>query len=163
MYFADNRGSLAESQNYTDPIQEEGLDEGVEPYEGEGVVDSDALLEEFIVDLVCRMNEDARNEYLQSEEFQTLVEAGAVGRKAIVRMSRQADLERRINLVSIQKAKEKGDADWEALRKNRVNERRLLNRIYQKYGRAVRQDAVASQKRLLKISPQAFNMMKAIR
>jgi hypothetical protein len=109
------------------------------------------------------MNEDARNEYLQSEEFQTLVEAGAVGRKAIVRMSRQADLERRINLASIQKAKEKGDADWEALRKNRVNERRLLERIYQKYGRAVRQDAVASQKRLLKISPQAFNMMKAIR
>ena len=57
-------------------------------------------------------------------------------------------------------AREQGDADWEALRKNRINERRLLKKIYTKYQNRVRRNAMQSQKRLIKLTPDAFNFNK---
>lgn len=168
MYFKDRSLSYdaiqEAAQNYVDPVEQESLDEHVEEYDGdEGIIDREALLETMLIDLISQMNDEQRKVYMESDEFQNLLEAGIAGRRAVVRLSKQADLSRRMNLASIQMAKEKGDSDWEALRKNRINERRLLNRIYQKYGNKVRRDAIQAQKNLIKLTPRAFDMTRAIR
>jgi len=142
----------------------DSLDETYENVEGgEGISDTAAFLEALIVDRVASMNEAERNEYLNSDEFKYLEEAGVVGRKAIVRMSKQADLDRRVMLAAMQMAREKGDNDFELLRKNRIKERQLLDRIYKKYNNMVRRDAKKAQQKLIKLSPRAFDMTKVVR
>jgi hypothetical protein len=142
----------------------DSLDETYENVEGgEGITDTAAFLEALIVDRVASMNEAERNEYMNSEEFKYLEEAGVVGRKAIVRMSKQADLDRRVMLAAMQMAREKGDNDFELLRKNRIKERQLLDRIYKKYNNMVRRDAKKAQQKLIKLSPRAFDMTKVVR
>lgn len=169
MYFQDKhavQNYLNEAAlDYVDPVTQENLDYPIneEAVDGEGIIDHEALLETYLVDLIGQMSDEQRKVYYESEEFQNLLEAGVAGRRAVVRMSKESDLQRRINLASIQMAKEKGDADWDALRRNRVNERRLLDRIYQKYSNAVRRDAQKAQKQLIKLTPNAFSMTKAIR
>ena len=140
----------------------ESLDENYEA-EGEGLSDMGSLLEAAIVEQVSMMNDEERHAYLNSEEFQRLEEAGVVGRRSIVRMNKYDDLNRRVHLASLQKAKEQGDADWEMLRKNRIRERQLLNKIYKKYANQVRRDAIKSQKRLIKLSPRAFDVTRQVR
>ena len=100
---------------------------------------------------------------MNSEEFKYLEEAGVVGRKDIFRMSKQADLDRRIMLAAMQMAREKGDNDFELLRKNRIKERQLLDRIYKKYNNMVKRDAKKAQQKLIKLSPRAFDMTKVVR
>ena len=128
--------------------------------QGAGIVDQDALLENMLIDQMNRMTDEEFQAYTESADFQNLVEAGVLGRRSVVKMTRKDDLNRRIHLASIQMAREQGDADWEALRKNRVNERRLLKKIYTKYPNRVRRDAMQSQKRLIKLTPDAFNFNK---
>jgi len=128
--------------------------------QGAGIVDQDALLENMLIDQMNRMTDEEFQAYIESADFQNLVEAGVLGRRSVVKMTRKDDLNRRIHLASIQMAREQGDADWEALRKNRVNERRLLKKIYTKYSNRVRRDAMQSQKRLIKLTPDAFNFNK---
>ena len=128
--------------------------------QGAGIVDQDALLENMLIDQMNRMTDEEFQAYTESADFQNLVEAGVLGRRSVVKMTRKDDLNRRIHLASIQMACEQGDADWEALRKNRVNERRLLKKIYTKYSNRVRRDAMQSQKRLIKLTPDAFNFNK---
>lgn len=128
--------------------------------QGAGIVDQDALLENMLIDQMNRMTDKEFQAYTESADFQNLVEAGVLGRRSVVKMTRKDDLNRRIHLASIQMAREQGDADWEALRKNRVNERRLLKKIYTKYSNRVRRDAMQSQKRLIKLTPDAFNFNK---
>lgn len=169
MYFKNlNQASLAEAaEQYVDPVTGESLNytnENAEEYDdGDGIVDHEALLETYLVDLISHMSDEQRKVYYESDEFQNLLEAGVAGRRSIVRMNKQDDLTRRINLASVQMAKEKGDANWDALRRNRIEERRLLDRIYKKYGNKVRRDAIQSQKNLIKLSPRAFAMVKDIR
>lgn len=131
--------------------------------QGAGIVDQDALLENMLIDQMNRMTDEEFQAYTESVDFQNLVEAGVLGRRSVVKMTRKDDLNRRIHLASIQMAREQGDADWEALRKNRVNERRLLKKIYTKYSNRVRRDAMQSQKRLIKLTPDAFNFNKISR
>lgn len=134
------------------------------PYEGElNLVNEEAFMEAAIVQQIERMDDNERAAYLKSDEFKALAEAGVVGRRAIVRMSKQSDLDRRMHLLCLQLAKERNDADWEALRRNRIKERQLLNKIYNKYSERVRKQATTAQKRLIKISPNAFNLQAPLR
>ena len=162
------RFSFAEAAGYT-PEEQQAIEESYEDrtilegkptsdnYSG-GVIDEEAMIEAAIVQEVEMMNDNERKKYLNSSEFNSLVEAGVVGRRAIVRLNRAADLDRRIHLLCLQMAKENGDADWEALRQNRIKERKLLGKLYNKYGQRVQRQASLSQKRLIKLSPQAFNL-----
>ena len=127
----------------------EGLDESIDMIDDEemgnsSIANMNELLESAIVEHVSMMNDQERKAYLNSDEFHQLEEAGVVTR--------------RTHLAALQKAKEMGDADWEALRKNRIKERQLLDRIYKKYANKVKRDAIKSQKRLIKLSPRAFDM-----
>ena len=145
--------------NEPEPIQEGfGDDDGIN-----GVRDQDSMLENMIMLEASRMDDDQRKAYMESDEFQNLVEAGVVGKRSVVRLNRNDDMNRRIHLLCLQKGKEEGDADWEALRKNRIRERQLLDKLYRKYGNRVRRDAVISQKRIMKLSPKVFDMNRPIR
>lgn len=140
-----------------DSFLDESFDQEID---GSGIIDQDALMENMLVDEMNRMTDAEFEAYTESSEFNNLVEAGVLGRRSLVKMNRKDDLRRRIHLASIQMAREQGDADWEALRKNRINERRLLKKIYTKYQNRVRRDAMQSQKRLIKLTPDAFNFNK---
>lgn len=129
----------------------------------QGCIDEAAVFEASIVQECERMNDADRKAYMESDLFQQFVQEGVVGRKAVVRLSRQADMDRRIHLLCLQMGKENNDADWEALRKNRINERRLLNKLYNKYGNRVKRQAAVSQKRIAKLNPKAFNLNAPIR
>ena len=166
MYFK-NRGitpssieeSAVEDDFSLDPLNEDNSDISA----SQGILDEDAMLEAAIVQEVEMMHDDERKAYLESDEFQNLVEAGVVGRKTVVRLNRNDDMNRRIHLLCLQMGKENGDADWEALRKNRIRERQLQQKLYTKYGNRVRRNAITSQKRLIKLSPKAFDMSRPIR
>ena len=140
-----------------DSFLDESFDQEID---GSGIIDQDALMENMLVDEMNRMSDAEFEAYTESSEFNNLVEAGVLGRRSLVKMNRKDDLRRRIHLASIQMAREQGDADWEALRKNRINERRLLQKIYTKYQNRVRRNAMQSQKRLIKLTPDAFNFNK---
>ena len=140
-----------------DSFLDESFDQEID---GSGIIDQDALMENMLVDEMNRMSDAEFEAYTESSEFNNLVEAGVLGRRSLVKMNRKDDLRRRIHLASIQMAREQGDADWEALRKNRINERRLLKKIYTKYQNRVRRNAMQSQKRLIKLTPDAFHFNK---
>nr|DAP83755.1 MAG TPA: hypothetical protein [Caudoviricetes sp.] len=146
--------------SFDDPINEgfEGEDDGTN-----GIHDTEAMLENMIILEANLMNDEQRKAYMESDEFQNLVEAGVVGKRSVVRLNRNDDMNRRIHLLCLQKGKEEGDADWEALRKNRIRERQLLQKLYRKYGNRVRRDAVVSQRRIMKLTPKIFDMTRPIR
>ena len=116
----------------------------------------DELQEAFFYDEHYSDSDDEKRELL--EQADVLLESKKISRKTIVKLNKNDDLTRRTHLAALQKAKEMGDADWEALRKNRIKERQLLDRIYKKYANKVKRDAIKSQKRLIKLSPKAFDM-----
>ena len=124
------------------------------------IKNTDSLLESYIIDIIDHMSPADKAAYLESDEFSNLQEAGVVGRRSMVRLNKESDLKRRTNLAALQAAKEAGDANWEALRKNRIQERRLLDKIYATYGNKVRRDAIQAQRRLIKLSPNAFSMIR---
>lgn len=165
MYWKQN--SIPSQQAFaenTDPVvNEEGLDMDLNEDVEQISLDQDELLETYIVDMVSHMLDEERKAYLDSEDFQNLVEAGVAGHKSITRLNKQDDLSRRIMLGALNAAEKAGDATWELLRKNRVKERQLLNTIYKKYANRVKRDAMLAQKRLIKLNPQVFNTLRAIR
>lgn len=122
----------------------------------QGVENKDELIERIFESAVSMMDDKTREDYLASDEVKNIVESGVIGRKTIVRLSKKDDLSRRIKLAAFQKAKETNAPEWKALKKNRVMERKLIGKIMQRYGNAVKKDAVNSQKRLLKLTPNAF-------
>ena len=121
-----------------------------------GVADEQALLECMFEATVGSMGDDERKQYLESDEVKAALEAGVIGKKTIVRLSKMDDLSRRIKLAALQKAKEDNASEWMMLKKNRIQERKLLGKIMQKYSMRVKQDAVKSQRALLKVTPNAF-------
>lgn len=156
---------------YNDPVSQESLQPNLglqESYgagsEGEsGIIDMDSLIETMIVDLISQMPDEQRKAYMESTELQLLCEAGVVGKRSITRLNKQDDFTRRLHLAALQKAKEEGDANWEALHKNRIQERKLREAIFKRYENRVRRDAMQAQKRMQKLSPQAFAQLQAVR
>lgn len=160
----------AYSGQYNDPVSQEnlqpnmGLQEGaMDGSEASGIIDMEALIETMLVDAICQMPDEQRKAYMESDELQMLVEAGVVGHRSITRLNKQDDFTRRLHLAALQKAKEQGDANWEALRKNRIQERKLREAIFRKYENQVRRDAMQAQRRMMKLSPKAFDTLKAVR
>lgn len=119
-------------------------------------LDQTVLMESFFSQTVAMMNEDERKQYLESDEVKALEEAGVIGKKTIVRLTKMDDLTRRIKIAAFQKAKDDGDPNWELLRKNRIKERELIGKIMNKYAMRVKKDAVIAQRSLLKVTPNAF-------
>lgn len=115
------------------------------------------LLESFIYDEISRNSDEKRKEFVNSEHAQAMVEAGIIGRKTLVRLSKMDDLERRIGMAAIQLSKESNDSLYDQLIKVRIKERELLEKINNKYANKATRVARMGQKEYLKNKmPVAF-------
>ena len=115
------------------------------------------LLESFIYDEISRNSDEKRKEFVNSEQAQAMVEAGIIGRKTLVRLSKMDDLERRIGMAAIQLSKESNDSLYDQLIKVRIKERELLEKINNKYANKATRVAKIGQKDYLKNKmPVAF-------
>lgn len=164
-YFHSNNTFNEDEDVYTEDadILEESTLGDVEAVYGDGISDKRSLMEALIIDCLTRMDDEQRGRILNSTEFDQLSEAAGVGKRNIVRLNKMSDFERRVHLAALQKAKEVGDADWEALRKNRIKERQLQERIFKKYSNRVTRDVKVAQRNMEKINPQIFNTLRAVR
>ena len=134
------------------------LDESneIENLDESGVEDFDSLLEACLYDAIKAMPDEDRKAYMESSELKTLCESNVIGKKTFVRLSKIDDLSRRIKLAVYAKAKEDNDPNYIKLRKIQAKKHDLNNKLMQKYGMRVKQDAVKAQRSLIKINPTAF-------
>ena len=141
-YFHSNNTFNEDEDVYTEDadILEESTLGDVEAVYGDGISDKRSLMEALIIDCLTRMDDEQRGRILNSTEFDQLSEAAGVGKRNIVRLNKMSDFERRVHLAALQKAKEVGDADWEALRKNRIKDRQHKERIFNNYANRFNQD-----------------------
>ena len=152
--------------NFNQPVQEETqfddipLEEGVD--EGEPL-DMESLIETFVVDAVARMDDDTRKSFMESDSFKQMCEAGLLEARSIMRLNQEDDFTRRVKVAAIAKAHANNDALELALRKNRVKEKQLLDKIYKKYSMQVKRDVMQAQRKMKQINPQVFNTLRAIR
>lgn len=115
------------------------------------------LLESYIYDELSRNSDEKRQEFVNSDQAQAMVEAGIIGRKTLVKLSKVDDLERRIGMAAIQLSKESNDALYDQLMKVRIKERELLEKINNKYANKATRVAKIGQKEYLKNKmPVAF-------
>lgn len=115
------------------------------------------LLESYIYDEISRLSDEKRQEFVNSQEAQGMLEAGLISRKTLVRLSKNDDLERRIGMAAIQLSKESDDALYDQLVKVRIKERELLDKINAKYANRATRVAKIGQKDYLKNKmPVAF-------
>lgn len=122
-----------------------------------------ATVEAAIFDDLAMMTLEQRQMFINSEEFKVLSEAGltgAIGRNTIVKLNKADDMERRIGQAGLTIAREKNDALWIALMKNRKKERKLLNAIDKKYRNQAERVAKVAQKQYLKTHKLAVGFMR---
>lgn len=119
--------------------------------------DTNELLEAYIYDELSRLSDEKREEFVQSEAAQAMLESGLISRKTLVRLSKNDDLERRIGMAAIQLSKEHDDVLYDQLVKVRIKERELLEKINNKYANKATRVAKIGQKDYLKNKmPVAF-------
>lgn len=113
------------------------------------------LREAFIYDEIAGLPQALREEFVEGVG-QQLCEAGIIGRRTLVKLSKLDDLERRIRMASLQLAKAAKDPLYDQLEKNRIKERMLLNKIDVKYSTRASRAAKQGQKQYLKNVPANF-------
>jgi hypothetical protein len=123
---------------------------------GSCIEDANSLIEAFIYDTITSQGEEYTKQFLESAECKALEEAGVLGKKTIVRMTKVDDLSRRIKLAALQKAKEDRDPNYLLLKRVIAKKKDLSSKIMSKYASRVKNDAIKSQRALMKISPSYF-------
>ena len=104
----------------------------------------------FLIDEVSRLSDEEKEAFVNSEEAKALEEAGLIGRRTLVKLTKNNDLVRRQKMAAFQLAKEANDPLWNKLVKNRIMERKLIAAIVKKYGNKSKRVAMQSQKAYLK-------------
>ena len=94
--------------------------------------------------------EEAVNEFCQSDEAQALLEARKMAKRTFVRLGKNDDLQRRTNMGCLILAREANDPLFKKLALNRVQERKLRNVLFKKYGKKAQRIAIISQKKHIK-------------
>ena len=91
----------------------------------------DELQEAFFYDEHYSDSDDEKRELL--EQADVLLESKKISRKTIVKLNKNDDLTRRTGMAALQLAKDNNDSLWKKLVKNRIQERKLLAAIKNKY------------------------------
>lgn len=108
------------------------------------------LLESYIYDEISKLSDEKKQEFVQSEAAQVMMEAGLIGKKTLVRLSKNDDLERRMGMAALQLAKDSNDILFDQLTKIRMREKELLDKINKKYETKAAKAAKMGQKEYLK-------------
>lgn len=124
--------------------------------------DPDAIYAQLIEMEVSRLPQEKIDEFCAPGGVgETLVAEGKLGKKTLVRLSKQDDTIRRQKMIALNLAKQNNDPLWEKLALNRVKERELIAKIQAKYGNKSKKLAVQSQKDFIKKSHLPKSFMKA--
>ena len=116
----------------------------------ENLMDSNALVEMFLADEIGRMDSDTIKQFCESAEAEALVEANVLRKPTLVRLGKKDDAKRRQKLAAFQLAKENNDPNWKKLCKNRVQEKKLIAAIMQRWGTKADRNAKIAQKEYIK-------------
>lgn len=114
------------------------------------VQDMKALTEAYIYDELAGQSDSVKKAFLESEECAVMEAKGLIGKKTLVKLSKNDDINRRTTMAAMQLAKEKKDPLWDKLVKNRIKERQLLTAIRKKYGAKAERAARVGQRDYLK-------------
>ena len=127
-----------------------------EEYASDEIKDLDAVYEAYIYDDLSKLSDADKKAFLESEDCAILEGKKLIGRKTLVRLSKNDDITRRTTMAAMQLAKEKNDPLWKKLVLNRVKERQLLAAIRKKYGAKGQRVARQGQKAYLKGANSKF-------
>lgn len=129
------------------------INEGVMPTLDEDLQDNSAIMEAFLLDDLGRMSFEERTALIESSEMEMLINEGMIGRRSLVRLSKQDDLFRRKKIIAMQMGKEKNDRLYNEIIKHRMKERQAMGLLLKKYGTHAEREAKKGQKAYLKTSP----------
>lgn len=115
--------------------------------EASAVVENvDELLEAYIAEELSHLTDEEFKAFSESEECEAMLEKRLIGRKTLIRLSKNDDLSRRKKMAAFQIAKEKDDPLWNKLVKNRIKERQLIAAIVKKYDNKANRAAKVGQR-----------------
>lgn len=118
------------------------------------VSETAGMADVFIADELSRVLTEAElKEFLQSEECESLVEAGLMRRNTVVRLSKTDDFERRKRLAALQIAKNKKDPLVKLLSRTIKKKYEIMDRIYAKNKALADRVAKQAQKAYIKKVP----------
>lgn len=116
-------------------------------------LDMDALVEAYLIDdLLHNFNEDTIKEFCAPGGVgEALIEAKVLsGKRTMVRLSKQSDLERRKIIAAIQMAKARKDPLYDKLVKFQILRKQTRAKIVAKYGNMANRAAIKGQKAYVK-------------
>lgn len=101
-------------------------------------------------DITLRMNDRERKAFVESEEFDAIMESKQFKKNTLVRLNKEDDLTRRAGQASIVIAGKKKDRLFDLLALNRQKERKLRKLIFAKYKTQALRAAKESQRDYIK-------------
>ena len=134
-----------------DPATIEGIDESFDN-------ELNDIIEAFIVEDVCKMNSDDIKAWTESEECAALIEAQALRKPTMMRLSKADDEKRRVKIVAYTLAKNANDPLYTKMLKYRTLWKQTSNKIVEKYGnKATRMAKKAQQEYIRNYSKNVKN------
>lgn len=121
----------------------------IEPI-SEMVKDFDAYQEGCIYLEMMDLSVEDRTALMETPEFLALEAKGLIGKRTIVKLKKEDDLERRETMAAFELARDMADPLWDKLAANRVKERELISRIKAKYKNKAARIAMNTQKDYIK-------------
>ena len=92
------------------------------------------VVESFIVDEVCKMNDEDVKAWCESEECQALIEANVLRKGTAVRLGKADDFKRREKIAAYALARQANDPLYQKLLRSRAAWKMYSNKIMAKYG-----------------------------
>lgn len=116
----------------------------------EMVKDFDAYQEGCIYLEMMDLSVEDRAALMETPEFLALEAKGLIGKRTIVKLKKEDDLERRETMAAFELARDMADPLWDKLAANRVKERELISKIKAKYKNKATIIAMNTQKDYIK-------------
>lgn len=116
----------------------------------EMVKDFDAYQEGCIYLEMMDLSVEDRTALMETPEFLALEAKGLIGKRTIVKLKKEDDLERRETMAAFELARDMADPLWDKLAANRVKERELISKIKAKYKNKATIIAMNTQKDYIK-------------
>lgn len=92
------------------------------------------LREAFVYNELSQLPKSKIKEFIRSKEAKVMTEEGIISLDMIEKLSKEAGFGSELEIAVCQLAKESDDPQWQELVSARIEERRLLNDLFTKYG-----------------------------
>ena len=111
--------------------------------------------EAVAVEIISRLPKSKINEFTKSNEAKAMMESGIISQDSIDMI---AD-EQKSNIIKAavcQMAKDNNDPEWDDLVEHRMEERRLFNSLFEKYGEEANKLTADIEKDISRMIPEYF-------